>query len=32
MSEVDVGDMAVDVETFPPVFHYIFLLCDRWRQ
>jgi len=30
--EVDVGDMAVDVSTFPPVFHYILLPCERWQQ
>ena len=30
LSEMDVGGMAS--RTFPPVFHYVLLLCDRWQQ
>ena len=30
-SEVDVG-MAVEIGTFPPIFHYVILPCNRWQQ
>jgi len=31
MSEADVGGMSVDW-TFPPIFHYILLPCNRWHE
>ena len=32
ISEAATGDMAVEVELFSPVSHYILLPCDRWQQ
>ena len=31
-SEVNVGGMAVEIETSPEILHYILFLHDRWQQ